>query len=71
VKKILRLIKTDNRGGTPRSSALHLRASPAVEDPQAEIRRYLASDGCKFRPGEAHVSNGEPRALFEFKLKVD
>jgi hypothetical protein len=48
-----------------------VRASPAVEGPQAEIRRYLAPDGCKFRPGEAHVSSGEPRTLFEFKYKVD
>jgi hypothetical protein len=51
--------------------ALGIRGSPAVEGPQAKIRRYLASDGCKFRLGEAHVSSGEPRALFEFKLKVD
>jgi hypothetical protein len=49
---------------------LTLRASPAVEGPQAEIWRYLAPDGCKFRPGEAHVSSGEPRAFFEFKLEV-
>jgi hypothetical protein len=49
----------------------NLRASPAIEGPQAEIRRYLAPDGCKFRPGEAHVSSGESRTLFEFKLKVD
>jgi hypothetical protein len=48
-----------------------LRASPAVEGPQAEIRRYLAPDGCKFRPGEARVSSGEPRVFFEFKLKVN
>jgi hypothetical protein len=48
-----------------------LRASLAVEGPQAEIRRYLAPDGCKFRPGEAHVSSGEPRIFFEFKHKVD
>jgi hypothetical protein len=47
----------------------NVRASPAVEGPQAEIRRYLAPDGCKFRPEE--VSSSEPRALFEFKLKVD
>jgi hypothetical protein len=48
-----------------------IRASPAVEGPPAEIRRYLASDGCKFRPGETHVFSGEPRAFFEFKVKVD
>jgi hypothetical protein len=48
-----------------------VRASPAVEGPQAEIRRYLAPDGCKFRPGEAHIFSGELMALFEFKLKVD
>jgi hypothetical protein len=48
-----------------------LRASPAVEGSQAKIRRYLAPDGRKFQPGEAHVSSGEPRALFEFKHKVD
>jgi hypothetical protein len=48
-----------------------VRASPAVEGPQAKIRRYLAPDGCKFRSGEAHISSGEPMALFEFKLKVD
>jgi hypothetical protein len=48
-----------------------LRASPAVEGPQAKIRHYLVPDGCKFRPGEAHVSSGEPRTFFEFKLKVD
>jgi hypothetical protein len=47
-----------------------LRASPAVEGPQAKIRRYLAPDGCKFRPGEAHVSSGEPRGIFEFKLNM-
>jgi hypothetical protein len=50
---------------------LGFRASPAVEGPQAKIRRYLVPNGCKFRPGEAHVSSGEPRTLFEFKLKVD
>jgi hypothetical protein len=44
-----------------------LRASPAVEGPQAKIRRYLASDGCKFRPGEAHVSSGESRAFLNSK----
>jgi hypothetical protein len=48
-----------------------IRASPAVEGPQAEIQHYLASNGCKFRPGEAYVSSGEPRVLFEFKQKVD
>jgi hypothetical protein len=48
-----------------------LRASPAVEGPQAKIRRYLAPDGCKFWPGEAHVFSGEPRTFFEFKHKVD
>jgi hypothetical protein len=53
------------------SKETSVRASPAVEGPRTEIRRYLAPDGCKFRPGEAHVSSGEPRALFEFKLKVD
>jgi hypothetical protein len=58
-----------SRDVTPDAS--FIRASPAVEGPQAEIRRYLAPDGCKFRPGEAHVYSGEPRALFEFKLKVD
>jgi hypothetical protein len=52
-------------------SVLRVRASSAVEGPQAEIRRYLAPDGWKFWPGEAHVSSGEPRALFEFKQKVD
>jgi hypothetical protein len=46
-------------------------ASPVVEGPQAEIRRNLAPDGCKFQSGEAHVFSGESRALFEFKLKVD
>jgi hypothetical protein len=50
--------------------AFKVRASPAVEDPQAEIRRYLAPDGCKFWPGEAHISSGESRAFFEFKLEV-
>jgi hypothetical protein len=50
---------------------LGLRASTAVEGPQAEIRRYLAPDGCKFWLGEAHVSSGEPMTHFEFKLKVD
>jgi hypothetical protein len=50
---------------------LQLRASPAVEGPQAEIRRYLALDGCNFWPGEAHISSGEPRALFVFKVEVD
>jgi hypothetical protein len=49
---------------------LLLRASPAVEGPQAEIQHYLAPDGCKFWPREAHVSSGEPRALLEFKLQV-
>jgi hypothetical protein len=49
----------------------NIRASPAVEGPQAEIQRYLAPDGYKFRSGEAHISSGEPRALFEFKFKVD
>jgi hypothetical protein len=47
------------------------RASPAVEGPQAEIRRYLAPDGCKFRPGEAHVSSDKPGEIFKFKHKVD
>jgi hypothetical protein len=47
-----------------------IRASPAVEGPQAEIRRYLAPDGCKFQPGKAHVSSGEPRGIFEFKLNT-
>jgi hypothetical protein len=42
-----------------------VRASPA---PQAEIRCYLAPNGCKFRPGETYVSSGEPRGIFEFKL---
>jgi hypothetical protein len=50
--------------------ALKLRASPAVEGPQAEIQRYLAPDGCKFRPGEAHVSSREPRTFFEFKVEL-
>jgi hypothetical protein len=48
-----------------------LRASPAVEGPQAEIRRYLAPNRCKFWLGEAHVSSGELRTHFEFKLKDD
>jgi hypothetical protein len=48
-----------------------LRISPAVEGPPAEIRRYLAPDGCKIRPGEAHIFSIEPRALFKFKVKVD
>jgi hypothetical protein len=30
----------------------------------------LAPDGCKFRPGEAHVSSGEPRGIFELKLNM-
>jgi hypothetical protein len=51
-------------------SPLDLRASPSVEGPQAEIQRYLALDGCKFRSGKVHVSSGESRAFFEFKLKV-
>jgi hypothetical protein len=50
---------------------LYVRASPAVESPQAEIRRYLAPDGCKFWHVEAHVSSGEPIAFFEFKVEVD
>jgi hypothetical protein len=45
-------------------------ASPAVLGPQAEIRRYLAPDGYKFRPGEAHVSSREPRTFFEFKVEL-
>jgi hypothetical protein len=49
---------------------LGIRASPVVEGPQAKIRRYLAPDGCKFRPGEAHVSSGESRRIFEFKLNT-
>jgi hypothetical protein len=48
-----------------------VRASPTVEGPQAEIRRYLAPDGYKFQSGEAHVSSGELRTHFEFKLKAD
>jgi hypothetical protein len=48
-----------------------VRASPAVEGPQAEIRLYLALNGCKFWHGETHISSGEPRTHFEFKLKVD
>jgi hypothetical protein len=59
------------QGGTLAAGVSNIRASPAVEGPQTEIRRYLAPDGCKFRPWEAHVSSGEPRALFEFKFKVD
>jgi hypothetical protein len=50
---------------------IYVRASPAVEGPQAEIRRYLAPDDVNFSLGEAHVSSGEPRALFKFKQKVD
>jgi hypothetical protein len=56
-------------GGTALS--LSLRASSIVEGPKAEIRRYLAPDGCKFRSGKACVSSGEPRAFFEFKVEVD
>jgi hypothetical protein len=48
-----------------------VRASPAVEGPQTEIRCYLAPDECKFWPGEAHVSSGEFRTFFEFKVEVD
>jgi hypothetical protein len=47
--------------GVPMGQIAGLRASPAVEGLQAEIRRYLAPDGCKFRPGEAHVSSDEKR----------
>jgi hypothetical protein len=48
-----------------------LRASPIVEGPEDEIRRYLAPDGCKFWSGEVYISSDEFRTLFEFKQKVD
>jgi hypothetical protein len=48
---------------------LSVRASPAVEAPEDEIRRYLAPDRCKIRLGEAHFPSGEPRGKVECKHK--
>jgi hypothetical protein len=38
--------------------------------PQVEIWRYLASDGCKIRSGETHVSSRESRIFYEFKVEL-
>jgi hypothetical protein len=46
----------------------HLKGTNSV---RASPAGHLAPDGCKFRPGEVHVSSGEPRTRFEFKYKVD
>jgi hypothetical protein len=51
--------------------ASKLRASPTIEGPQAEIRRYLAPDGYKFWSEKVHVFSDEPMTLFKFKLKID
>jgi hypothetical protein len=61
------LLSLSNRMFT---SVADSKSIPAVEGPQAEIRRYLALDGCKFWPGEAHVSSRESRMFFEFKVEL-
>jgi hypothetical protein len=46
-----------------------IRASSVVGASQAEIRHYLAPDGCKIRSGEALLLIGEPMEKGEFKHK--
>jgi hypothetical protein len=42
-------------------------SSPAVGAQQAEIQRYLASDGCKIWPGETYIPSGESRIDVKFE----